>query len=193
MGREFWRQFRNWFGNMKLWWECRFHLFNFILKIFDIIASTTKVPFENKWRYSLKISLFQKRKLPYLLSQMQSSLEDKWARHRGHNLGQQLESHEVSWAHPLDQVFLFSRMHLSVLMIINWLATSHKLSPFKTFKGFLQHMLEEGKTEKFLVRSASGPYAASLQLDETELSKSLAQIPPWVFNINAASASTRTA
>jgi len=53
--------------------------------------------------------------------------------------------------------------------------------------------LEEGKTEKFLVRSASGPYAASLQLDEAELSKSLAQIPPWVFNVNAASASTRTA
>jgi len=54
--------------------------------------------------------------------------------------------------------------------------------------------VEEGKTvktEKFLVRSASGPYAASLQRDEAVLSKSLAEIPPWILNVNAASASTR--
>ena len=32
MGWEFWRHFWNCLGNFKLWWECRFHFFNFILK-----------------------------------------------------------------------------------------------------------------------------------------------------------------
>ena len=52
---------------------------------------------------------------------------------------------------------------------------------------------EDNKIEKFLGRNATGPYAATLQSDKTELESSLAQVPQWVFNVNFASVSTRTA
>jgi hypothetical protein len=91
-------------------------------------------------------------------------------------------------------IFFILKDALFSTVIINSPASSHKPPRLPSNNGVFHFEVEEGKTvktEKFLVRSASGPFTASLQRDEAELSKSLAEIPPWIFNENTASASTR--
>jgi hypothetical protein len=88
---------------------------------------------------------------------------------------------------------LFTTEDSQLTGVITQTLSARNIQSLPSRQGVFHFALNGDKIEKFLGRNATGPYAATLQWDQAELEASITQVPPWVFDVNFASASTRIA